>query len=162
MAYYDPLIQIWPSVQGEDTAAKLAALNAETVGGPNVDVQPREVLGKLMLTSAFLTLAGFAQGASTGDAAHDNALGSAKMLMAILNTPNAPSFGMSDPATFAAVKGMMDALLAQEAATAGSTGFTQAVHDALLALAATTRPWWQANGYTSPVGQTDLDAAGLN
>jgi hypothetical protein len=25
-----------------------------------------------------------------------------------------------------------------------------------------TIPWWQANGYTSPISQGDLDAAGLS
>jgi hypothetical protein len=37
---------------------------------------------------------------------------------------------------------------------------TQAQSDAIVAMSATTIPWWQANGYTSPFTLDDLAAAG--
>ena len=161
MAYYDALKVKWATLSGT-TAEKLAAINALTVAGPNVDVAVSTVVGKLMLTGAYLPLAQFAQGANNADQTHDAALAAAKTLMALVAVPNAPAFAMSDAASFTAIKQMMDAILAQESAAAGSTGFTSAVHDALLSLCATTAPWWQAKGYTSPIGQGDLDAAELN
>lgn len=161
MAYYDALAAKWATLTGT-TASKLSQINVLTLPGPNADVAVSAVVGKLMLSGAYLPLAAFAQSAMNSTVTHDNALGAAKMLMAIITTPNAPSFQMSDPASYAGIKGMMDAILAQETATPGSTGFTQMVHDALLALAATTVPWWQANGYSSPFNTNDLAAAGLS
>lgn len=160
MAYYDALKANWAVLSSQTTGAKIAEINALRVAGPNVDVQVSAVVGKLMLTQAYLPLAAFAQGAGTGNPTHDTALGAAKMLMAMATSPNAPAFQMSDAATFATVKGMMDAILAQEVAAPSSTGFTQAVHDALLALAATTIPWWQGGGLNGPVSGADLVAAG--
>jgi hypothetical protein len=147
MTYYDALVAKWATLAPGTTAQKLAAVNALTVAGPTVDVAVSAVVGKLILLQAYLTLAAFAQGAANSDATHDTALGSAKMLMTVISIPNAPPFQMSSPTTYATVKGMMDAILAQETAAAGSTGFTQAVHDALLALCGTTVTWCQANGY---------------
>jgi hypothetical protein len=159
MAYYDALVTKWATLTGT-TADKLAAVNAATVAGPNVDVTVPQIVGYLLLHGAYLPVAAFAQGATTGDATHDAALAAAKTLMAAITVPNAPTLGMSDPSTYAIIKGMADAVLAQETASPGSTGFTQAVHDGLLALAATTTPWWQANGYGGPFNTNDLAAAG--
>lgn len=160
MAYYDALIAEWQALSGT-TAQKLAAVNVLTVTGPNVDVAVPAVVGKLMLLQAYLPLAAFAQGSASGVTTHDNALGAAKMLMTMISIPSAPSFQMSDATSFAAIKGMMDAILAQETAAPGTTGFTQAVHDALLALCATTIPWWQSAGYHEPIGLGNLINAGL-
>jgi hypothetical protein len=160
MAYYDALVAIWPTVQGADTATKLAALNAQTVAGPNRDVQTHEVIGQLVLSNAFLPLAKFAQGTFTGDTTHDNALGAAMMLMAVVQSPNAPLFKTSDPTAFAQIKALTDAILAQETAAPGSTGFTQSIHDSLLSLASTTVPWTQANGYPV-INNGDLAMASL-
>jgi hypothetical protein len=159
MAYYDALVTKWSTLSGT-TAEKLAAVNAETVAGANVDVQISAVVGKLMLSGAYLPLAAFASGTASGDAGHDAALFAAKMLLTIITVPNAPAFQMSDPTNYATIKGMMDAILAWEIAHANTTGFTQAVHDALLVLAATAVPWWSVNGYSSPIGDADLVAAG--
>jgi hypothetical protein len=160
MAYYDALIAKWATLTGT-TSEKLAAINALTVAGPRSDTQVSSVLGSLMLGGAYLSLYSFAQGSFTGDATHDHALGAAKLLMAITSNPNAPAFNMSDPSKYAQIAGMLGAIMAQEAAAPGTTGVTQAVHDGLLALCETTVPWWQANGYTSPIGFGDLSAAGL-
>jgi hypothetical protein len=165
MAFYDALIAKWATLTGT-TAQKIAAVNALTVTGPNVDVPVSAVVGKLMLMQVYLPLASFAQGSTTGVATHDNALFAAKMLMAMVTTPNAPIFQMSNAQDFATIKEMMDAILAQETAASGSTGFTQAVHDALLGLCATTIPWWQATitqgggGLSGPVSLADLGPAG--
>jgi hypothetical protein len=161
MAYYDALVAKWATLAPGTTAQKLAAVNALTVAGPNASVAVSAVVGKLMLLQAYLSLAAFAQGSTNNNATHDTALGAAKMLMTMISIPNAPAFQMSDTTTFATVKGMMDAILAQEVAAPGSTGFTQAVHDALLALCATTIPWWQSAGYPGTFNGHDLVAAGL-
>ena len=160
MAYYDALKTQWATLTGT-TAQKLAAINAMTVAGPNVDVPAHAIVGKMMLAGAYLPLSAFAQTATNGNATHDNALTAAKIFMAVVSTPNAPSFAMSDPESYTLIKGMMDAILAYELTPASpSTGFTQAVHDALLGLCETTVPCWKANGYTSSFGYPDLDAAG--
>lgn len=165
MAYYDALKAKWATLAGT-TDQKLTAINALTVPGPNADVAVSAVVGKLMLMGAFLQLQAFAQGVTNNDATHDNALAAAKMLMALVSVPSAPAFHTSDANDYATIKSMMDAILAQESAAPGSTGFTQSVHDTLLGLAATVVPWWQASvaaaggGLTSPVNANDLVAAG--
>jgi hypothetical protein len=163
MAYYDALVAKWgDGTLTGTTDQKLAAINALGVAGPKADVPVSIVVGRLMLSGAYLTLAAFAKGATNGTQTHDDALTAAQMLMALITTPNAPAFATSDPADYATIKGMMDAVLAQEVAQPGSTGFTQAVHDGLLSLAETSIPWWQANGYTSPFNANDLAAAGVS
>lgn len=159
MAYYDALRTEWATLSGS-TADKLAEINALTIPGPAQDVTVRSVVGMLLLNGAYLRASNFAKSTPTGDATHDAALVAMQTLMAWLTVPNAPDVQMSNPTTFGAVKAMGDAALAQELASPNSTGFTQPVHDALLALAATTIPWWQSAGYTSPINQNDLEAAG--
>lgn len=172
MAYYTALIAAWngatqppagvtgTALTGLSTAAKIAAINGWTVAGPNVDVPVSAIVGSLMLGGAYLPLSVFVAGATNGNTTHDSALSAAKMLMAWITVPNAPAAQMSNPTVFAEISGMASAVLVQETATPGSTGFTQAVHDALIALSATTKPWWQANNYSSPIGTGDLSAAG--
>lgn len=162
MAYYDALIAKWPSVAGATTADKLAALNAEVVAGPNVDVGVSTVLGELLLAGAYFPLEAFSQGEANGDVVHDSALAAAKSLVKLLANPNATVFEMSDSTKYAQIKGMMDVILAQELAQQGSTGFTQSVHDTLLALSSTTQTWWQANGYRRAINMGDVVVAGLD
>jgi hypothetical protein len=154
---YDPLIALWATLPSADTTAqKLAAVNAMTVAGPNVDVTTSQVVSVLLLAGAYPTLAAFAAG-TTGAA---SALSAAKTLMDWVTVPNAPLVQMSNPTVFAEVQQLGNAVVAQETASPGSTGFTQTVLNDLLALAATTVPWWQANGLTSAVSPSDLTAAG--
>lgn len=163
MAYYDALKAKWPTLTSTTTDAKLAEINALTVPGSNVDVPVASVVGKLMLSGAYLALAQFAAGAPTNDVTHDTALGAAKMVMTIITIPNAPAFQMSDATIFAEVKALMDALLAQEVAVPNSTGFTQTVHDSLLALATSTQPWATATSggaLNGPVTINELIGAG--
>jgi hypothetical protein len=173
MAYYDALIAAWngatqppTGVTGTaltsqmTTAQKIAAVNTWTVPGPNADVPVSSVIGNLMLSGAYLTLEAFSQSATNSNEVHDTALVSAKLLIALVTTPNAPIFNMSDAGRYSVIKSMLDALLAQETASAGSVGVTQSVHDMLLGLCATTAPWWQSAGLSGLVSQADLDAAG--
>ena len=159
MTNYAPLVAVWPSLTGT-TDQKLAQINSMTSVGPMADVSVPQVVGFMLLSGAYLPGSKFAQGAVTGNGVHDAALLAMQTLMAVITVPNAPGLNMSNPTVYAEIKGMADAVLAQETATPGSTGFTQTVHDGLLALAATTVPWWQANGFTSMFDSGDLAAAG--
>lgn len=159
-ANYQALAAQWATLTGT-TAEKLAAVNAMTVADGHVDVDISSIVGTLMLSGAYLPLVAFSQTAANSVAVHDQALIAAKMLVACITIPNAPSFGMSDPTKYATIKGLLDAILAQETALAGSTGITQAVHDQLLALADRVKPWWAANGYTSAFNDNDIAIAGL-
>ena len=67
MAYYDALIAKWPTVQGADTAAKLAALNAETVSGPRKTVPIGDVVTYLRTNALWLPIKA-AQATSVGAA----------------------------------------------------------------------------------------------
>jgi hypothetical protein len=154
MVNYALLIAIWPSLTGT-TAQKLATLNAMTAG-IRVDVTVPQVVGYLLLQGIFPTLQAFANG-TTGQAA---ALQAAKTLMAWLSIPNAPNIQLSNPTVLATVQTMGNAIVAQETATPGSTGFTQTVLNGLIALSEETVPWWQANGFTLPITLNDLYAAG--
>lgn len=165
MTYYNALIAKWATLFGS-TDQKLVSVNAARAPWPRVDVSVSAVVGYLMLSGAYLPLSAFAQGAATGVAIHDNALTAAKMLTAMLTMPNAPAFNTSNATNYATIKGLMDAILAQETAAPGSTGFTQGVHDGLLALAETTVTWCKANGYPDAqnggggITAIDLDSAG--
>ena len=165
MSYYDALKVKWATLSGS-TADKLAAVNAATVAGPAQDVTVEAVAGQLLLNGVYPTLAAFAAGAASGNATHDAALQSAKVLMAWVTVPNAPSIKMSDPTVYATVAGMAAAIVAQETASPGSAGFTATFSAKLLGLAATTLPWATApvsiggGGLGGPVSQNDLDAAG--
>lgn len=133
---------------GTTAATMLTDMTTKSLSGPNQDVSVSTVVGFLMLESDFLTLQSFSQSTTTGNTTHDAALNAAKMLMALVTTPNAPSFAMSNPTTYASIKALADAILAQETATPGTTGFTQTVHDGLLALAAVSQSWADQNGWT--------------
>ena len=165
MAYYDALVAKWATLSGS-TADKLAAVNAATVAGPAQDVTVEAVAGQLLLNGVYPTLATFAASTPSGNATHDAALQAARVLMAWVTVPNAPSIKMSDPTVYATVAGMAAAIVAQETASPGSTGFTATFSAKLLGLAATVLPWATApvalggGGLGGAVSQNDLDAAG--
>jgi hypothetical protein len=152
MAYYDALIARWATLAGT-TAEKLAVINSLTVEGPAADVAVSAVVASLALSGKLAGLQAYAQ--NPPESANPEALVAARELVALMSSPNAPAFRMSDPVVYAPVQGFLTALTADAA-----TGVTADDHAALLALAATTIPWWKANGYASPVSQGDLDAAG--
>ena len=150
------LSQEWSSLSGSTVADKLASLNAMTVAGPNVDVSIQQVAGYLLLQGVYPTIATFAEGSPNNTQPHDGALSAAKSFMAWVTMPNPPDVHFSQSAVAAAVTQLGNAMVAQETASPGSTGFTQAVLDGLLALGQTTLPWWQANGFGGPVTSTDV------
>lgn len=156
MAYYDALATRLSQLSGS-MSEKIATINAENVPGPRIDVAVSSVLGDLMLSGAYLRLYAFASNTPTGDPSHDQALADAKMLLALVTSANAPAFNTADPGRYAMLAGMLDALVAMET----ETGISQTVRDGLLARAETKKPWWQANGYSSPIGFGDIEAAGI-
>jgi hypothetical protein len=156
------LAQLWPSLTAGTTSAKIAQVNAMTVAGPNVDVAIPQVEGYLLLQGIYPTVTTFAAGSPNGNQVHDAALTALKTFVAWIALPNAPPVHFSDPTVSAQVTAMAGAVAAQEAATPGSTGFTQAVHDGLLALGQTKQPWWQANGFFGPVTLVDAANNGLS
>ena len=151
---------IWPTLSGQ-AADKLAALNAMTVAGPGVDVSIQQVAGFMLLNGIYPTVTAFAASANNGTQPHDGALLAAKTFVAWMALQNAPPVHMSQPDVVAAVTQMGNAMVAQEVAAPGSTGFTQAILNGLLALGQTTMPWWQANGFSGPLTSADVAAAGL-
>jgi hypothetical protein len=154
MAYFDALRAQWTTLPAGDTPAqKLAAINALTLAGPAVDVPVGEVAGYLALQGKLSALQAYAASPPAG--ANATAVVAAKELVTLLGAPSVSVFRMSDAATATAVRNFLNALTADAA-----TGITAQDVAALLGLAATTLPWWQASGYSSPIAQSDLDAAG--
>ncbi len=151
MAYYDALKTEWAALSGT-TAAKLAAINAMTVAGPKQDVSVSSVVAYLALNAKFANLQSYAASPPTG--AQAAAVTAAKEFLAILSTP-VSTFQMSIASIYSTISTFLNALAADPA-----SGITAADVTALLAMTATTIPWWKANGYTSPFTQADLDAAG--
>jgi len=133
-----------------------------TVAGPNVDVSIQQVAGYLLLQGIYPTITAFAATSPNQTEPHDGALLAAKTFVAWIALPNPPPVHMSQSDVFAAVNQMGNAMMAQETASPGSTGFTQDVLNGLLALGQTVVPWWQANGFSGPVMAGDAIAAGLS
>ena len=152
------LAQIWPSL----AAPKLDTLNAMMVAGPNVDISISVVAGYLLLRGIYPTVVAFSAGSPLGEQPHDGALIAAKTFVAWITLQGAPDVHMSQPDVFAAFNQLSTVMVAQETAVPGSTGFTQAAADGLLALAQTQIPWWQANGFDGPVTASDVASAGLS
>jgi len=151
MAYYDALKALWATLPaGDTTAQKLAAVNAVTVAGPNVDVAVSSVVGYLALNGKLAGLQKYA-----GNPPATEAGLAAAELASLLMCPNAPVFGTSSAEAYATIHGFLAAIAGD-----ANSGLTSADVVALLALAATSVPWWQAQGYTSPFGADDLIAAG--
>lgn len=135
MAYYTALINEWALLTPGTTAAKLAQINAMTVTGA-------------VPTSFFVTgnqlmnCINYAEFKALTAAQQSNIL-----LMCVCP---GPLLGGSANTSF-----IIDGMIIDYFPVAGPT------IAALTALAkANVQPWWQANGYTSPITQGDLTAAG--
>lgn len=152
MAYYDALVAQWTTLGGT-TTEKLAAINTLTQDAPKVDVSISAVVAYLALRGKLATLQAYA--ANPPGNVNAQALIAARELTALIASPNAPPFRMSDATVYAAIQNFLAALASDNA-----TGLTADDPPALLALAAAKIPWWQAHGYSSPITQGDLDAAG--
>jgi len=136
MSYYTALINEWPNLTPGTTAAKLAQINALTVSGA--------VPTTLYVSGAqLLNCINWAEFAALTAAQQSN------LLMLCVN--DGLLLGGSANIGFMA-DGM---ILAYFPNHSGPTIV------ALTALAqASVQPWWQANGYSSPITQSDLTAAG--
>jgi len=152
MDYYDALAAKWATLAGT-TEEKLAAINAITIDGPKIDVPISAVVAYLALSGKLAALQAYA--AAPPANAEAQALIAARELVALIASPNAPPFRMSQATVYAKVQAFLAALAADAA-----SGVTAEDQNALLALAATTIPWWQSAGYSAPIGTGDLDAAG--
>lgn len=158
MVDFTALVAKWPSISGSTLQEQIDAINALTVAGPNINVQPSQVVRYLALN---LKLAGIMKYAASPPATLAGTC--AAELVAILNMgQNAPPFYTSDPTDFAALQAMLNALAGD-----ADSGITTPDVTALLALAETAMPWWQASvangggGLDQPVGLGYLVNAGL-
>jgi hypothetical protein len=155
MAYYDALVAEWATLSaGNSTAQKLAAINAMTVAGPNLDVAVSAVVGYLALNGKLSALQKYAASPPATEAGIAGA-----ELVALLMCPNAPAFRMSEVATYAAVSAFLNAL-----ADDSNSGIAANDVTSLLALAVgPTVTWCQANGYPDAAlgggGLTMIDVA---
>lgn len=151
MGYYDALVAKWPSLSATTTAAKLVEINGLTVAGPTVDIPITRVTAYLLLNGipakARLFLAAPPAGATTEQ------LVTAQSLLDLITTPTLTSVQMTN----AAVAATVDALLSNLVAIGV---MSQADVTNLVALSQTQIPWWQSAGYSSPISNSDLAAAG--
>lgn len=134
MAYYDALIAEWAALTGS-TAQKLAAINALTVSGsiPTSVFITGDQLFNCLVYSEFAALSAAQQ----------------TQLLEVCAMPGQLLGGSASPF----IAPFFGTLLA-----AGKGPLTLAN---LVALAkASVQPWWQANGYASPIAPSDLAAAG--
>lgn len=135
MAYYTALINEWPNLTPGTTAAKLAQINAMTVNGsvPTVLNVSGNQLANCINYSEFKALT------STQQA---NILALCRIQGNLLGGSSNTSL-------------LTDGMFLDYFSPSGAT-ITN-----LTALAqATVTPWWQANGYSSPISLNDLSAAG--
>ena len=140
MPYYDALKTKWATLSPGTTAQKLAAINALTVAGPAQSVPISTVVNWLRMNNLWLPIkAAVAFGSSPG-------------AMAAVDL-NSDLREQTIDFTLPLVGAMLADLVSHGL-------LSQAQSDALVAMGATTLPWWQSAGYTSPIGQGDLAAAG--
>jgi hypothetical protein len=135
MAYYDALIAKWATLTPGTTAQKLAQINAITVTG--------QIPTSLYVTGdQILNCINFTEFNSLTPSLQTN-------ILLLCATPGQLLGGSANTAHL--VAGMILAAFPVAGPTVA----------ALTALAkATVTPWWQANGYTSPITDADLSGAG--
>ena len=145
------LSSLWGTFSGT-TEQKLGLVNAAMVAGPTKDISADLISGILVRANkmtglrTFVTVPGGASAATVQAATYF-------MMMVLGDRPVLPT---SDPAFYARLQIWLAALVAATA----QTGILQAHANAILSLAASTLPWWQAHGFTAPVGVLDLVDAG--
>ncbi len=143
-------------VSGDTLATKLPKLNAWTVKGPNQDVPASSVAGYLALNAKLYGLQQYAKTAVVGAAGATQAsVVSANELVTLLSLGQ--PFQTSQSTVYAAVQNFLAALVSDP-----NTGITATDEAALLALAATTSPWWQSIGASAPISVGGATAAGLS
>jgi hypothetical protein len=150
MAYYDALIAKWATVTGT-TSEKLSSINALTVAGPT------QFVARGLLSRHFDTLTD-ANGVPVWEAIeqHQNdttALGVA--CRAALRLRDAPGDYPAIDVTTLPVTAQLTELVTANILTSDQQAQT-------VALGSTTIPWWRSAGYSSPINEVDLAAAGLS
>lgn len=142
------------------TAEKITAVNGWTVAGPNQNVSIASVIRYLGLNLKLAGLQRYASAALASTATLTEAQVAGSEFAAVLACPNAAPFQAGDAAS-------IEALLT-EIASDSNSGLTTTDVTNLMALFATTTPWWQApvanggGGLSSPVGLPDCQAAGIS
>ena len=162
MADYTALVAEWATITTANpsftTAQKLAAVNALTVAGLNVDVSASAVLGYLMLNVKLGGLQAYVASPPSGSSS--TAIALVKELLAAFGYPAFGLFETSNATIYSTVGEMLTTISSD-----ANTGITSGDVSAIMALAQTTIPWWKATvaqgggGLSSPVGMSDLSAA---
>lgn len=146
MAYYTALIDAWNSatqppvgvtgtaLTGLTTAQKLAAINAWTVAGS----QQKSILSVNAIINAILPADMLSLTATQ------------LQIMALLLAGN----GTVDASPGTTIRGVFQSIFSGKTTTLNALSALVAPFDT------PTRPWWQANGYSSPINANDLLAAG--
>ncbi len=156
----DALATLWASISSANptftTAQKLAAVNTQTVAGPNIDVPVVEAAIYLANEGKWAQLISYAQkqlanlGAGVTLTPAEQA---GAQLAALIATPQFTAFQTSSAVGLAAATAMLNAIAGDPLSGIASADVT-----ALLALAETTVPWWQANGFAGPITPAYLTA----
>lgn len=134
-------------------ADALNAPNAAANGTKTVDVAVSDARAILMTSTAWGQIVMIAEGAYTPLTDPAAAAGLRAVCITVRDAHlNLTTFKMTDPATAAAVGGMVDSLL-------GAGLITQAVHDALLALGVAPASWSDLNNNGAPVTARDVGLA---
>jgi len=152
MSYYSALISQWNTLPSTDTTEeKLAAINAMSVPGPHTDVTLTSIVSYLGLNGKLASLLKYA----ANPPQTQSGVAAAELVAMFSLGSNAPVFNMANPDIYTGMSNMLTALTSDSNSGLTSTDYTN-----LLNLASTTIPWWQANGYTSPINTNDLIMAG--
>jgi hypothetical protein len=146
------LQSIWPSLSGT-TKQKLASLNDMMVAGPSQDVPCAQIWTYLAQRGLIAKLEAYAANPPQGAA--PQTVMSVNYMLAMLADTARDKFATSDPVVLSQAQAFAAALVADPA-----TGVSQSDGNALLAMTQTKAPWWEANGYTKPIGIDDLIEAG--
>ena len=156
----DALSTEWAAITSANpsatTAQKLALLNAATVAGPNIDVPVTTAALFLANEGKWAQLLAYAQKAFATLQAGGTltpAQAAAAQLAALIALPQFTAFKTSVPSGYTAISTMLNAVAGDSASGIASTDVTN-----LLTLAATTIPWWQANGFQGPITPAYLTA----
>lgn len=131
----------------------LNAPDAATYGTKVIDAAVSDARALLMTGGGWGKIVLIADGAFSPVQDQQQALALRGLCITVRDAhTNLTTFKMTDPATAAAVKGMVDSLLS-------ATLIDKATHDALLALGAAPASWADINNNSTPVTSRDVGLA---
>lgn len=149
------LAAIWATLPASmTTSQKLSTLNDMKVAGPAQNCS-RNAIKAILMGAGVL---GKMQAYVTSPDATQPCLIATNYLLTIVDYEAAVAgdvFPVSEPANLALIQDIAPNLLSDPA-----NGMTQNDLDRIMALITPLVPWWQANGFSSPVLVNDLIAAG--